>query len=535
MGARKAIITGSTKYTTSPLEYPIKDVTEMSKVLERRCQFNNNDIINIIHTDSLQNATFMSNIEGHCNKINKEKTDTYDLVVFYYSGHGFFDSAKGISCIQISDDHHISIDEIINCVTKIKSKNTYIIIDACQSGGFSFMGQPKGKVERQLSHNSKGLYLLCGTTKELLAFEPTTKDAIKRNIQNSFFTHFLIEALDKKTLYLENTLPIQVIDSYVSMKTSQYTNFDQIPASSSDTSGYFPFGFWGVDEDLEAIENWNIDFVDNSDSTLLSRETDMIKSIEECIIRLYTENKIYIFNHWDRYSLSKLSLPAKDLLNTNLNLTNKKYNEKPLINGLISTLETDQDKYHFLSCIFDLEEIEINVNLKDNNGQTALKEAFECKNNHLSSWATYMLFQRGYAMSSDEESELLEILSANSASQDTITNIAMSIIYKILNNNDDRSKSLKINKFLLSLLSLKYNRVIGSKLLNLTALSNNALQYYKEFSTIYLKACKKYGIYDELYKKPSFIRKIEQIHSELPFQESSYDDIINAIFPELLE
>lgn len=536
MGARKAIITGSIKYIKSPLEYPKKDVEEISKALERRCDFRKEDIISIVHERSSNDVDFMNKVEGYCKDIDNNKNSIYDLVIFYYSGHGFFDTIKNTSCLQISDEYAVTIDDIIDCVTKVKSKNTYLIIDACQSGGFSLMKQPKGKVERKLSYNSEGLYLLYGTTKDLHAFEATTRDEIKRNIRNSFFTHFIIEALDRKSLYLDNTISIKVIDDYASKKTAQYTDFDQIPTASTQTSGYFPFGFWNTADDLVDISEWEINSQSNPESTLLSRETGILKTIEERIIKLYTENSIiYIPNSWEKEQLGKLSSPAKDILNRKLDLSNKKYCNKPLVNGLIFTLGTEQDRYHLLECILDIDDIDINVNLKDNNGVTALKECLNYKDEWKSSRLIYLLFRRGYIMDSEEEIELLDILGANAASPDIITNIAMSIVYKNMRDNEDRSKAYKINRFFLSLISLKYNRVIGYKFPNILALSNNALNYYKEFSTIYLKACKKYNQYNDLITKPSFKKKVEQIQNEIPFQDSSYDDILNIMFPELFE
>lgn len=536
MGIRKAIISGSVKYIKSPLGYPKKDVEELSNVLKHRCNFMSEDIAQIIHDDSSDDMTFMSKIESCCQEICNNKTDIYDLVVFYYSGHGFFDKIKNTSCLQISDEHHITIDDIIYCITKIKAKNKYIIIDACQSGGFSLIKQPKGKEERKLSYNSEGLYLLFGTTKELFAFEATLRDEIKRNIRNSFFTHFIIEALNKKSLYLDNTISIKVIDDYASKKTAQYTDFDQIPTASTQTSGYFPFGFWNDTDDLVDINKWESDLQANPESMLLSRETGILNSIEEHLMKLYSENNIgYILNSWDKEYLSKLSSPAKDILNRKLDLANKKYCDKPLINGLISTIGTNQDKYYFLQYILDLDDIDINVNLKDCDGLTSLKESLNCKDKYKSSSLIYLLFQRGYIMTSEEETELLGILSANSATPDIITNIAMSIVYKNMKDNEDRSKAYKISRIFLSLISLKYNRVIGYKFPNILALSNNALNSYKEFSTIYLRACKKYNRYDELNTKPSFTKKVEQIQNETPFQDSLYDDIINTMFPELFE
>lgn len=534
MGARKAIITGSTKYTTSPLKYPQKDIEDITAVLRHRCKFSEEDINQVLHSNTCDDKTFFTAIEDQCHKLNAEKTDSYDVLVFYYSGHGFFDQARNTSCLQISDNYNITINEIIDCITEVKSKNTYIIIDACQSGGFSLMRQPKGKEERKLSYNSEGLYLLFGTTKELLAFEATTRDEIKLDIKNSFFTHFIIEALNTKSLYIDKTISIKVVDDYASNKTAKCTDFEQIPAASTQTKGYFPFGFWEITDELVDIKEWENNSSEKTKNPLPSREPGIIDIIEKQLKTLYSSNELAdTLNSWQKDQLCNLSNPAKDLLNKKLGLVNKKYADKPLINGLIASLGSDRDKYNFLSCILEAGEIDIDVNSSDIHGSTALNEVFQSNDSYRRSWIVFMLFQRGYRMDSEEKDQLLQIIANNSVSPDIMTHIALSIIYSNLKTNEDRSRAYEIQNFLLSILSLKYNRVIGYRFANILALSNNALNSYKKFSTIYLKACKKYNRYDELISRQTFQNKVKSIQAEIPFQDSSCDEIIRSIFPEL--
>lgn len=160
-----------------------------------------------------------------------------------------------MSYVQISDDSYVPIDEIIEIVSGVNARNKYFIIDACQSGGFSLM-KPKGKIQRQYTFNSKGVYCMFGTTKHQLAFEPSIKDVIRKKINNSFYTHFIAEALNTKSNYNEDTISIRIVDDYASKKTPTYTNFEQIPFSTTEMAGYFPFGFWQETKELDNISDY---------------------------------------------------------------------------------------------------------------------------------------------------------------------------------------------------------------------------------------------------------------------------------------
>jgi len=50
MNLRKAILTGSTKYIKSPLDYPQKDINTIEDILLKRCIFKETDIVSVLHS-----------------------------------------------------------------------------------------------------------------------------------------------------------------------------------------------------------------------------------------------------------------------------------------------------------------------------------------------------------------------------------------------------------------------------------------------------------------------------------------------------
>lgn len=528
MNLRKAILTCSKKYSESPLTYPEQDMKLIGITLQNRCLYEKTDIVNIVHSQEDEDSTFIDRIKETCINLDKERTNLYDLVVFYYSGHGVYKPAEQMSYLQISDTTYVPIAEIIEVVSGINARNKYFIIDACQSGGFSLM-TPKGKIQRQYTFNSKGVYCMFGTTKNQLAFEPTIKDAIKRKVHNSFYTHFIAEALNTKSNYHEDTISIRVVDDYASKKTPTYTNFEQIPFSTTEVAGYFPFGFWTESKELKDISEW----VDTNKTPIQyssNKEIDIVHYLATKIKKLYSEEN-YFFNYFDKELLSNLSQPAKDLLNEKLDLVNMKYNEKPLVNGLITS--EDNQKYQFLIFILENQSIELDLTLKDENGNTALHEAVH----NLKSYSHYIiqsLFIRGYKLNDTEEASLIEKFKGNTTRPEHLENITLALIYYKLSNPELISKSQKITGVILSILSFKINRIVGFKI-NHTALANNFLHHHQDFSTIFIKALKHYGYYDTLKTKPSFVNKENLVFETMPFQETEYDEVLKKMFPELYE
>lgn len=522
MNKRKSIVTGSIKYSKSQLVYPKLDVGAIKQILSKRCKFKEEDVATIIHDEELNDEDYLKKIQNICYKLDYNKTDSYDLILFYYSGHGVYDTAKEKSFLQISDKTYVEIDRIIEMISNLKAKHKYFIIDACESGGYTLMRR-KGmyKEQRKYIYNSSGVYCMFGTTKDKEAYEPASQKMINKGIQNIFYTHFILEALNTKRLYHEDgTISIKIIDDYASKHTLKNTNFDQIPFSSTESAGYFPLGFWGETIEREDISVWKNEriFANNNTNNDIA---DLIFSIK----KLFIESDGYL-GFTERKALSKLSQSSKELLNREINLPNKKYKNKPLINGLIG----DSQKRPLLTFLLEEDNIYIDLSLEDNDGNTVLIEAIN-NSNHIYSYIIWQLFIRGY-QENKNDINFLNTSFKKRTTYETLMNVTVAIICIKLRNKKLISKAKDIESLLLKILSFKKGKVIGSNI-NHNALATTFFDRNKQYAFVFIKALKKYGYYDNLIKRPKFKNKIINIQQELPYQNSEYDDVLKKIFPEL--
>ena len=352
---RFAIIVGSNCYIEKRkrLEFTIKDVQDMSNILQKRCGFHAEDII-IVEVD----IRFKENIEGVIlrafNDISKKIFDkNMSSFLFYYSGHGSYKEEDSKSYLELSDHEQISVQEIFNEIAKLKIKNSYLIIDACNAGGQIDFNQPtKGKLARQLKYNSKGTYCLLGSTSALSSYEPSKSQTYKYHIKNGFLTHFLIEGIEKKERYTNGILGFGTLQEYVTIKTQIISGFEQIPVTQTvNTEGTHPFGIW---EDLTEIEDIEQEFSKNTkafdvvnnlpliieklknqnENTLLINELHgKYKSIQTWFDKkhYYEENEAFVFDIEQKYSNKKKIEECDIKIN--------KYEEE--INLLLSKINTN--------------------------------------------------------------------------------------------------------------------------------------------------------------------------------------------------
>lgn len=236
IGKRYAIIVGSNNYEMKTLDYTFDDVKSMQKALTDKCKFET--IISIELTTKTINSR--DEITTAFNEIKKSLIKKTDTFLFYFSGHGIYDNNEETSFIELSDTEKYSIREIYQKITSIDAKNSYLIIDACYSGG-----KVKSKSDRKHQYNSNGIYCIFATSKDKKAQEG------EKHIKNGVFTHYFIECLNTKAKYTNGVITIKGIEDYVSITVPKYTDFKQIPVSHSETLGTVEyFAFWDEKEKI---------------------------------------------------------------------------------------------------------------------------------------------------------------------------------------------------------------------------------------------------------------------------------------------
>jgi uncharacterized caspase-like protein len=108
-----------------------------------------------------------------------DKASESDIVVFFFSGHGY----PGGFCAY---DGKLGYDEVRKAMSKSKSKNKMMFVDACRSGGMR-VDETAAQGAITEAKNANVLLFLSSRNDE---------DSLEqRNMQNGFFTTFLQKGL----------------------------------------------------------------------------------------------------------------------------------------------------------------------------------------------------------------------------------------------------------------------------------------------------------------------------------------------------
>lgn len=523
---RKAILVGSEKYKSSPLNFSIKDVSDLSNILEDKCKFSSDNIYTIQFGKREDEYDFRSKFDAITQEIESNRKNVLDLVLFYYSGHGFYNTEEDVSYLKITDNQDISIIEIIQKIALIKSKNKYIIVDACFSGGISiFNANAKSYFDRKYKFNSEGLYLLFGATSNNMSYEPSLKHQIEKHIRNSYFTFFILEALSDRTKYQDGTISIKIIDDHASRKTAAYTDFMQIPYSSTQTSGFFPLGYW--EENQKYVDIRSILTSDVIEQNSQSNESEIIDYLVNRITKLFNKESLTIMNY-EKELLNNLSQPAIDIINNRLKFNYAKLNGHPFLHGLILSKEYDM----FLDFLLKQSVIRLDFQCKDKNGRNILQLCVEDETIRYPLHYISLIFKNGYKASLDEFEYYKGLFNREPIEPGFLERITFTLIHIKVDSPIFHDLIYSNYKILFAILSFKHNKVIGYKL-NFLALANNFLQYHSDHGEFFIKALKHYNHYDYLIKNSSFQRKITEFESRPIYQNADLIDLFSRLLPEL--
>lgn len=156
-----------------------------------------------------------------------------DLLLFYFSGHGTLDSGDRLYFVGKETQHGplvratgLDASYITREMDGARSRRQVIILDSCYSGAFGKL--PKGAVPTQaifegdseaiferdkamLEDTGYGRHILAATEALQLAWEG---DALRGEVENSFFTQFLVEGLAKGLADRNNDGVIDIDELY---------------------------------------------------------------------------------------------------------------------------------------------------------------------------------------------------------------------------------------------------------------------------------------------------------------------------------
>jgi WD40 repeat protein len=207
MPSRKALIVGVSQYDEStslpPLDAPFGDADAVYKILK---QYGNFDLPPILlrREDNRKGWVSTEELEKALDTLfTKEDAEEVELAVFYFSGHGSYDSKSQTSYLAASDNAQaVSLRHLLDRVENSHFKNVCIWLDSCHSGGALEFKELKSKNYCVVAAASKFGYALIGKT------------------GHSFLTELLCQAL---TLCKESTPTVTTFELVRYLKAQRRT------------------------------------------------------------------------------------------------------------------------------------------------------------------------------------------------------------------------------------------------------------------------------------------------------------------------
>lgn len=172
---RKALVVGINKYPTNPLTGCINDATSVAKIL--RTNGNGSPNFDVKLETNVQTKSKLKTM------IVKLFSGSNDIVLLYFSGHGFLNELGGylVTPDHSQYDEGISMDDILSLANKSKAKDKIIILDCCHSGA---MGSPQ--LNGNMSHLNEGVSILTASKDDEPSMEING---------HGMFTNLLLDAL----------------------------------------------------------------------------------------------------------------------------------------------------------------------------------------------------------------------------------------------------------------------------------------------------------------------------------------------------
>lgn len=256
-----------------------------------------------------------------------------------------------------------------------------------------------------------------------------------------------------------------------------------------------------------------------------SKVTGIIKQIREI-----KKSGLQDYRHV-KSELEKLNTLEIRILNQDLAINQSdRFKIPPIIRWIDEAKVSDS---HFLSFILESRQIEFEVNVKDNSGNTVfvkvLKELDRGLNDILKK-----LFLRGYLLNDEEKKILLDGALGRICHKD-------SIAYNLCNRLDNRElvdDVFKYQNLLLIFESINLGKVVGFQFGedNWLSFANNAIEYYPKHWVRVEQALKRGNVWEKIItcdKKGTFSRKLSLWIDKSPAQDDEVLSVLFDLFPYL--
>ena len=238
MTNKYALIIGNSDYADDhypPINAARQDVTDLADLLRDPC------IGAFDRVDVLNNATMLEMRRAIADLFGSKHLRE-DMLLFYFSGHGELDHDGNLYFVAHDTEHGYRLNAtsleasfVAYYLNEARSRRQVIILDSCYSGAFGTgaKGQRVGTKQIFDSDDGAGRFVLTASDALQLSWEGNR--IIKGQVENSFFTHFLIEGLRTGQADMNN-------DGYIDLNELYHYIYDgMIRVSSKQTPLKFTY------------------------------------------------------------------------------------------------------------------------------------------------------------------------------------------------------------------------------------------------------------------------------------------------------
>jgi hypothetical protein len=187
-----AILFGATEYQRlPPLRYCTNDIVEVGKVLREHLEFPEDHILEF--GDGLSHPPTYTSFWDQLHQFLENPIGEDDLLLFYFSGHGFQDKRDYLlpvdSSLRTLSRTGIAVEDVIDDLKATHCKNVVSFIDACR--------EQHSKGACHIGEQSKELMMKRDGIVSIFSCEPHELSWEIETLEHSSFTYCVLQAIRK--------------------------------------------------------------------------------------------------------------------------------------------------------------------------------------------------------------------------------------------------------------------------------------------------------------------------------------------------